>query len=249
MTELPLMSGRARAARAISILCAVAALMSACGGGGTEPATGAGVQISATESATLIARVKQIAPVHPDLAWLADSASIVLGTGAQLTPVDLSTDLAAGPFYAVALHRAFSRSTSSFATYDVIAFNDPANPTDFLIVDGWSSVSGSTPPASVTGAFGGGTATSTMNAHLFHVSGSTISSWRATSGGGTLAADTLGGACPNFQGPAGVTCAQSAMKASFQVISAASDSASVGTRHASLSTTIVNGVLLTFSLQ
>jgi len=232
--------------RRISMVFLAAAVMSGCGGSGTDLTT-PGTGLSATESAQLIARIQQIAPLHPELAWLADSVSVVLGAGTEPTTVDISTDLATGPFYAVALHRAFVRSTTSFATYDVIAFNDPANPTDFIIVDGWGSASGTTPPASVSGTFGAGTASSVVSAHFFHVSGNTVAAWRATTGGATLAADTVGAACSQFQAAAGVTCAQASMRASFNVISAASDSSSSSsTKHATLGTSNVGGVLLTF---
>lgn len=232
--------------RRISMLCLAVACMSGCGGAGTDPTT-TGTGLTSAESALLIARVQQIAPVHPELAWLADSVSVALGAGTEPTPVDLSTDLATGPFYAVALHRAFVRSTTSLGTYDVIAFNDPSNPTDFIIVDGWSAASSPTPPASVSGTFGAATSSSAVTAHFFHISGNTVAAWRATTGGATLAADTVGAACTAFQATAGVTCAQASMKASFNVISAASDSSSSSsTRHATLSSSTVGGVLLTF---
>lgn len=213
-------------------------------GGSTEPTVNAPtIHLSASQAAVLVSRVKTIAPVHPELAWLGDSVSLVLTSGAEADRIDLSTDLAPGPFYAVGLQRSIVTSTNSFATFDLIAFDDPSNPTDFVIVDGYSPGSGTTPPTSVAGPFGG----STMNGHLFHVAGSTVSAWRAQAGGGTFATGAGGGACTGFQAQSGVTCTAAALQTSFSITTATPDGGSSGdARHASLAATSVAGILLTF---
>lgn len=218
-------------------------LLAAACGGSTEPTVNAPtIHLSASQASVLTTRMKAIAPVHPELAWLADSASLVLASGAEADRIDVTTDLASGPFYAVGLQRSVVTSSNSFATFDLIAFDDPSNPTNFMIVDGYGPGSGTTPPTSVAGPFGG----SVMNGHLFHVEGSTVTAWRAQSGGGTFSTGTTGGACTGFQAQNGVTCEAAALQTSFQM-TAAPDGGSAGdTKHATLGATSVAGILLRF---
>lgn len=229
--------------RSAGLLLAIACSLAACGGS-TEPTSQAPtIHLSASQAATLATRVAAIAPSHPEIAWLADSASLVLTSGAEADRVDVSTDLAAGPFYAVGLHRALSTSTNAFATFDFIAFDDPGNPANFIIVDGYTPGSGTTAPTSVQGTFGG----AAVHAYLFHVAGSVVSAWRAQTGDAAFTTGATGGPCVGFQASAGVTCVQSALGASFSIASAVADNASTtGTRQATLATTSVAGILLTF---
>lgn len=201
------------------------------------------VTLSAAEATVLMARITELAPVHPELAWLADSANLVLKSGAEADVIPLTTDLAAGPFYAVGLQRGVQVSANAFSTFDLIAFNDPSNPTDFIIVDGFMTGTG-TPPTSASGAFGG----SAMNGHLFHVAGNTVTAWRAQGGTGTLSTGSVGSACTGFQSTATVTCAQSALTAEFNFDSAVQDGGvqTSGTRSASLAATTVAGILLSY---
>jgi hypothetical protein len=190
-----------------------------------------------------MARITELAPVHPELAWLADSANLVLKSGAEADVISITTDLAAGPFYAVGLQRGVQVSFSSYSTFDLIAFNDPSNPTDFIIVDGFMSGTG-TPPTSVTGAFGGA-----VNGHLFHVAGNTVTAWRAQTGTATLSSSSVGSPCTGFaSNVAIITCAQSALTAEFNIDSAVQDSGPLtsGTPSASLAATTVGGILLSY---
>ena len=122
-----------------SLVCGVvgvAALLGACSGDSTGPVNGQPIHLTQAEATALDSQVTKLAPVFPELAFLADSVSVVLQAGAEADPVDITTDLGAGSFYAVGLQRAFSNGATSFTTFDFIAFNDPSNPTDFIIVDG-----------------------------------------------------------------------------------------------------------------
>jgi len=191
-----------------------------------------------------MARITELAPVHPELAWLADSANLVLKSGAEADVIPITTDLAAGPFYAVGLQRGVQVSAIAFSTFDLIAFNDPSNPTDFIIVDGFMSGTG-TPPTSASGAFGG----SAVNGHFFHVAGNTVTAWRAQVGTATLSTGPVGNSCTGFASTMSVTCAQSALTAEFTIDSAVQDSGvqTSGTRSASLAATSVAGILLSYS--
>ena len=213
-----------------------------CGSDTTGP-HGPTVTLTAAEATILMARITELAPVHPELAWLADSANLVLRSGAQADVIPLTTDLAPGPFYAVGLQRGVQVSAIAFSTFDLIVFNDPSNPTDFIIVDGFMTGTAGPPPTSASGAFGG----SAVNGHLFHVAGNTVTAWRAQAGTATLSTGSVGNACTGFASTL-VTCAQSTLTAEFTIGSAVQDSGpqTSGTRSASLAATTVAGILLSY---
>lgn len=213
-------------------------------GSDTTGLHGPTVTLTAAEATILMARITELAPVHPELAWLADSANLVLRSGAEADVIPLTTDLAAGPFYAVGLQRGVQVSAIAFSTFDLIAFNDPSNPTDFIIVDGFMTGTAGPPPTSASGAFGG----SAVNGHLFHVAGNTVTAWRAQAGTATLSTSSVGNACTGFASNVSITCAQSTLTAEFTIASAVQDSGvqTSGTRSASLAATSVAGILLSY---
>lgn len=229
--------------KGVSVGVAVGSLFAMGCGSDSTGTHGPTLTLSAAEATVLMARITELAPVHPELAWLADSANLVLRSGAEADVIPLTTDLAAGPFYAVGLQRGVQVSANAFSTFDLIAFNDPSNPTDFIIVDGYMTGTGA-PPTSASGAFGG----SAMNGHLFHVAGNTVTAWRAQGGTGTLSTGSVGSACTGFQSTATVTCAQSALTAGFTIDSAVQDSGAQtsSTPSASLAATTVAGILLSY---
>jgi hypothetical protein len=205
------------------------------------------IHLTQAQAATLVSRVTTLAPVHPELAWLADSVSLVLKAGAEANRIEITTDLASGPFYAVGLQRAITTSTNSSATFDLIAFNDPTSPTDFIIVDGYRSTVATQPPQSASGNFGV-SSNGTISGHLFHVAGSTVSAWRADAGTASVATGTTGAACAGFPLTGGVTCTQAALQASFTITGAHHDNGAQPTdvRSASLSPVSVAGIQLRF---
>ena len=122
-------------------------------GCGSDKVVGPASQItlSAAQATVLMNKIGQFAPLHNQIAWLADSANLVIKSGSQVDLILVSTNLAPGPFYAVGLQRAVQLTGSSFSTFDLIAFNDPSNPTDFIVIDGYNSGSGA-PPTSTSAA-------------------------------------------------------------------------------------------------
>jgi len=212
-----------------------------CGGdNSTGPATT--LTLSATQATVLMNKIIQIAPINTEISWLADSANLVLTSGAEADLIPLSITTGAGPFYAVGLQRRVQLTGSSFSTFDLIAFNDPSNPTDFLIVDGYSSGT-STPPTSTSGAFDG-----LINGYLFHLDGSTISAWRAALGSGTLTGGAPGSSCAGFQSSAGVTCAQASLNAAFTITGAFQEAGPTSSTlaQASLASSTVSGIVLNY---
>lgn len=215
----------------------------ACGGDSSTGVNGGSITLSASQATAVMTKITQVTPLHGDIAWLADSANLVLRSGAVAERVDINTNLGSGPFYAVGLQRAVQSGSSRFSTFDIIAFNDPSNPTDFIIIDGFR-IGTTSPPTSVTGAFGG----SLLNGHLFHVSGNSVSSWRAAVGTGTLSTGSIGSACSGFQGDATVSCTQADLVAAFTIDLALADLGSPTTsdRSAVLATKSVPGIILNF---
>lgn len=216
-------------------------------GCGSDKATGPETQItlSAAQATTVMNKIIQIAPLRTQIAWLADSANLVLRSGAEANLVPIATNFGnGGPFYAVGLRRGIQRTSDSFSTFDLIAFNDPSNPTDFIIIDGFASGTGA-PPTSTSGNFDG-----PVNGYLFHVDGSTVTAWHAALGTATLTGGAAGAACPGFQSSTGVTCALSSLTASFNVSGAFQDIGPVSNidAQASLNTTTVAGILLSYQV-
>ena len=209
---------------------------------GSDNSTGPpnALTLSATQATVLTNKIGQIAPINPEIGWLADSANLVLRSGAEVDLIPLSITTGAGPFYAVGLQRRVQLTGGAFTTFDLIAFNDPSNPTDFLIVDGFNSGS-STPPTSVSGAFDG-----PIHGYLFHLDGNTVSAWRAALGSGTLTSGAPGSACAGFQSSAGVTCAQASLTSTFTITGAFQEAGPTSSTlaQASLASATVSGIVL-----
>src|SRR5690242_11333950 len=120
----------------LSVALAGSLIIAGCGGD-SSPTSPQTIHLTAAQATAIKNRVVQLAPVHPELSWLADSVALVIGAGVEVNQVDVTTNLPGGPFYAVALQRTIRTSFSGASTFDVIMFNDPSNPTDFMIVSGW----------------------------------------------------------------------------------------------------------------
>ena len=173
------------------------------------------ITLSAQQAATIAARAEALAGVHPDLAWLGDSIEVVVRAGAQAKRILVRENGQPVYLYAVSLQRDVRTSTSSFATWHLLAFDNASNPTAFIVANGFGQGTGTTPPTSVNGAFGG----SSVFAHIITVNGSTIDHRRATTGGATFATRTIGGACPvSGTPPAGVTCNIAEMEVGFDIV-------------------------------
>lgn len=210
--------------------------------GSTAPAAKRNT-LTASEAAVLQTRMAQFATLHPQLEWLADSSDLVVRAGARMDTIPLTTDLGAGPYYALALQRAVFAGSNSASTFHLIAFNDPGNPTEFLVVGGHGTATGQ-PPQSVSGQLG----STAASAHLLKVTGSTVAHWRATDGVASFTRGVGGAACTDVVPPAGVTCAQTPLTLSFTITIATREGSAAGSevRTASLPQVSVPGILLTF---
>ena len=201
--------------------------------------------LSAAQAADLVDRVAEFSDTDPSLSALSDTVQFVLTAGAQARRIDVETDIGGGPYWAVSLHRAQTHASNSWSTFHVISFNDPSNPTRFLILGGWAS-DGATPPSTVTGSLSGPTATTSVTAHLFSLNGTELSVWHATAGSVTFTSTGSSEACPGFTAT-GMTCARASMTGAFNITSSipGSGSAATGSRTASSDgTTPIPGVRL-----
>lgn len=213
-------------------------------GCGSDKVAGPSSQItlSAAQATVLMNKIVQFAPLHNQIAWLADSANLVIKSGSEADLIPVSTNLAAGPFYAVGLQRAVQLTGSSYSTFNLIAFDDPSNPTNFIVIDGFNSGTGA-PPTSTSGNFDG-----PVNGYLFHVDGSTLASWHAALGTATFTGGAAGVACTGFQSSAGVTCALANLTVTFSITAAFQDAGPPVSQiaQANLSSTTVAGILLSY---
>ena len=198
--------------------------------------TGEVIQLTNAQAAALVSHMSTISTKDPTLASLADSARFVLTAGAEARQVAVTTDLGDGPYWAVSLHRSRAgsgASPQSWSTFHVIAFNEPNNPTRFIVLGGYSSASGTTPPASVSGSIGS-SSTSSLTAHLFSVSGNQLSAWHANGGTVSLTATPLAESCAGFTAT-GMTCIRSTMAATFNITSTVAGNGTTGQRTVSSS--------------
>ena len=201
--------------RSRSFVIAIALVFAGCGDNGITDPNPPIITLSAQQAAAIAARAEDIAAVHPDLDWLTDSIEVVVRAGAQAKRIEVRENGEPVGLYAVSLQRDVLTSTSSFATWHLLAFDDASNPTVFFVANGFAQGSGTTPPTSVNGPFGG----QSVFAHLIIIDGSTIDARRATTGGATFAARAIGGACPvSGTPPAGVTCNLAEMEVGFDIV-------------------------------
>lgn len=198
--------------------------------------TGQVIHLTNAQAAALVSHMGTISSKDPSLAALADSARFVLTAGAEARQIAVTTDLGDGPYWAVSMHRSRAgtgASPQSWSTFHVIAFNEPNNPTRFIVLGGYSSASGTTPPVSVSGSIGS-SASSSLTSHLFSVSGTQVSAWHASGGTVALTATPLAESCVGFTAT-GMTCLRSTMSATFNITSTVAGNGTTGQRTASSS--------------
>ena len=210
--------------------------------------TGEVIQLTNAQAAALVSHMSTLSTKDPSLAALADSARFVLTAGAEARQIAVTTDLGDGPYWAVSMHRSRAgtgTSPQSWSTFHVIAFNEPNNPTRFIVLGGYSSVSGTTPPNSVSGSIGS-SATYSLTGHLFNESGTQVSSWHASGGTASMTVTPTTDACTGFTA-SGMTCVRSSMSATFDITTTVAGNGTTGQRTASSSSSqTAPGVQLSF---
>ena len=196
----------------LRFLLAATVALASCGDSPTDPNPPT-ITLSAQQAATLVGYAEALADVHPDLEWLADSIELVVRAGAQAKRIVVSENGEPVGLYAVSLQRDVRTSTSSFATWHLFAFDNASSPSAFIVADGYAPGSGTTPPTSVNGGFGG----QSVHAFVITVDDALIDPRRAIAGGATFEVSSVGGACPGTP-PAGTTCSNAEMEVGFDIV-------------------------------
>ena len=204
-----------------------------------EPGLGGEViTLTASQAAALVGKIESFGSSDPTLQSLADTVGVVIKAGAQARRVDIVNSQGASSFYAVSLQRTHP-SSPAWSTFHVIAFDDAANPTLFVILGGFSQVQTATPPNTVTGPIGA-TSSSSLTAHLFSVSGNQVSTWNASGGTSYMTAGATTQTCAGWAGPG--TCVASTMDASFTITGSVPGNGTTGQRTWSGNITAVPGI-------
>ena len=187
-----------------------------CGDNGITDPNPPLITLSAQQAATLVTHAEAIADLDPELQWLADSIEVVVRAGAQAKRIEVFENGEPLGFYAVSLQRDVVTSTSSFATWHLIAFDNATDPSVFIVANGFAQGTGTTPPTSVNAGFGG----QSVFAHVIILEDNgSMTDRRAITGGASFAARSLGGACPvTGTPPAGVTCNIAEMEVLFDIV-------------------------------
>lgn len=212
--------------------------------------TGETIHLTNAQASALVSFMTTVSTASNDatLAALADSARFVLKSGAEAHQIDVTTDLGDGPYWAVSMQRTHvgtGSSPQSWSTFHVIAFNEPNNVSRFIVLGGYSSVSGTTPPNSVSGSIGP-SGTSSLTGHFFNVIGSQVSSWHANAGTVSLTATPASEACADFSAT-NMTCVKASMSLNFNIMGTVAGNGTTGQRTGSTaSAQTAPGVRLAF---
>lgn len=225
--------------RISGMLMALAFVAGCSSDNGPGPTTGDLITLTAAQAAALVDKVESFGSTDPSLVALADTVDVILKAGAQARRIDVTTDIGSGPFWAVSLHMPSTMSTPASSTFHIVAFNEPNNPTQFIILGGWQQGTGSSAPNTVTGSLSGPTGTTSVTAHLFSVSGSAVSAWHATAGSSYMTSGTTAGTCVGFTGPG--TCTPASMDIDFTISGSIAGSGTAATGQRTASGT-VNGI-------
>jgi hypothetical protein len=231
---------RACARRAATlVMLSVSGVVGACSDT-TQPQRPATLVLDANEAAALNAKFELIAAASQDLQWLTDSANIVIQAGTQVKLIPVTVDGGATSYYAVSLIRNLM-TTNAFSTFHLIAFDNPSNPTHFLVLNGYAASGDSHPPTTISGTFGG----SDVFAHLITASAGLVNDWQATDGSATLSLGGVSDSPCTLPLPQGVSCLFATLDAQASIL-AATAGQSVTTRSAAIAPATVPGLLLTY---
>jgi hypothetical protein len=206
------------------------AVTNACSNEPTIPVGGETITLTASQAASLVGRIEAFASEDPTLAALADTVGVVINAGASARRMDVTVESGVKSFYAVSLHRTFTGPSSPWSTFHVIAFDDPAAPTRFIILGGNASVSSGDAPSSVSGNIGTD-GTKSLTAHIFTLAGSQLEMWHATTGTVSFSSLEMLEACSGFPGPG--QCRRIQMEGVFNITGTINSAGTAGTVSAS----------------
>jgi hypothetical protein len=194
------------------------------------------ITLTQSQAVALIAKVEAVGAEDATLAALSDTIDVVIKAGAQARRIDVTSDLGNGPYWAVSL-QIFAGTTS---TFHVLAFDDPSNPTRFLILGG-AVLGSATPVTSASGSIGTNGTTS-LTGHLISISGTAVSAWHVSGGSLSFVSHPTTQACPGFVGPG--SCVSLTMDATFNFTASVPDGSATGQRTATGTADGIPGIRL-----
>ena len=172
-----------------------AALLLACDGDPTTPTPPLEqFTLSAEQVSAMNARAGQVMATDPSntsFKAFVDSTLLVLQAGVTMKHLDVTTNLTSAPMYFIGLHRVVNQPNgSSFSTWTLVGFEDPATFANVIEVSGFAESSSS----AAHGAIGSGYA----NGQLLQVlTDGTVAVWNYSTGSASFVSDLPTGACPN----------------------------------------------------
>jgi hypothetical protein len=205
----------------------------------TSPPTVVSVQLTAAQAAAINDEIKAITVSTPEIAGLGDSASLVLRTGTVVDSAAIDVSFGGGTYYAVSLQRAVSQTVNPFSTFDVIYFNNPSNPTRFVIVSVFARGQAG-PPDGAVANLATPTPVLISNVHFYAIDGQAVTHWKGTAGSLVLGNGLSNGACPDVNTPNNVSCERTDILIAATVSAAVRES---GTATDSPTLSIVNGLV------
>jgi hypothetical protein len=194
------------------------------------------ITLTQAQANALIAQVESFGQQDVTLAALSDTIDVVITAGAQARRIDVTSDIGNGPYWAVSL-QIFAGTTS---TFHVIAFDNPSNPTRFLILGG--AVLGSATPVETASGSIGTNGTTSLTGHLLSVSGTGIAAWHVSDGSLSFDLHSTSQSCPGVSGPD--DCVSITMDATFNFTGSVPEGSATGQRTATGSADGIPGVRL-----
>lgn len=161
--------------------------------------------LTGAEITTLTDRGTRLAAWRPEFSWIVSSLGSVLAELPQATTVNILTDLAPGPFYSVALLQQRSVPGASWSEYDVLMFDDPVDPKNFIVIHARATTPDSEAPARISSPVG-----ASVKVTLFRLDESGLKSWRGSSGSVSITEESpqriAPSACTTTAVPQGTHC-------------------------------------------
>lgn len=170
-------------------------MLSACSDDPTEPVNGDVITLTQAQATALVTKVESFGAQDATLRALSDTIDVVIKAGAEARRIEVTSDIGNGPYWAVSL-QVVAGTTSTFS---VVAFDDPSNPTRFIILGG-AVLGSSTPVNSASGSIGTNGTTS-LTGHLLSQIDGTVFAWHVSGGSESFTVHPTTQSCPSFSGP------------------------------------------------
>lgn len=193
----------------------LALALSACSDEPTEPVNEDVITLTQAQAVALVTKVESFGAQDATLRALSDTIDVVIRAGAQARRIEVTSDIGNGPYWAVSL----SVVSGTTSTFSVVAFDDPSNPTRFIILGG--AVLGSASVVNTASGSIGTTGTTSLTGHILMILDNSLFAWHVSGGSLSFTVHPTTQSCPSFVGPG--TCVSITTDATF------SFTASIGT--------------------